>query len=91
MKVQYAMFVDVLVSKQVCVSIICMTLHYPQLCQTQLIVLCVHHRFDDEVKDDVHSAFTPEIVSVCEYCWSIEGWIHSKRRNNLHQKLVEFG
>ena len=28
-------------------------------------------------------------VSVCEYCWSIEGWIHSKRRNKFHQKLVE--
>ena len=28
-------------------------------------------------------------VSACEHCWSIEGWIHSKRRNKLHQKLVE--
>jgi hypothetical protein len=28
-------------------------------------------------------------VSVCEHCWSIEGWIHSKRRNKIHQKLVE--
>ncbi len=28
-------------------------------------------------------------VSVCEHCWSIEGWIHSKRRNKVHQKLVE--
>ena len=28
-------------------------------------------------------------VSACEYCWSIEGWIHSKRRNKLHQTLVE--
>ncbi len=28
-------------------------------------------------------------ASACEYCWSIEGWIHSKRRNKLHQKLVE--
>jgi hypothetical protein len=25
----------------------------------------------------------------CEYCWSIEGWIHSQRRNSLDQKLVE--
>ena len=24
-----------------------------------------------------------------EHCWSIEGWIHWKRRNKLHQKLVE--
>jgi hypothetical protein len=28
-------------------------------------------------------------VSVCEYYWSIEGWIHSQRRNRLDQKLVE--
>ena len=28
-------------------------------------------------------------VSLCEQCWSIEEWIHSKRRNELHQKLVE--
>ncbi len=27
--------------------------------------------------------------SACEYWWSIEGWIHSKRRNKLHQTLVE--
>ena len=53
MKTQYVMFVDDVASKQVCVSIICMTLHYGQLCQTvQLITLRVHHRFDDEVKDD---------------------------------------
>ena len=52
MKSQYDMFVDAVVSKQVCVSIICMTLHYAQLCRTQLITLRVHHRFDVEVKDD---------------------------------------
>jgi hypothetical protein len=28
-------------------------------------------------------------VSVCEHCWSVEGWIHSQRRNRLDQKLVE--
>jgi hypothetical protein len=28
-------------------------------------------------------------VSACDHCWSIEGWIHSKRRNKVHQKLVE--
>ena len=28
-------------------------------------------------------------ASVCEHCWSVEGWIHSKRRNRLDQKLVE--
>ncbi len=28
-------------------------------------------------------------ASTCEHCWSIEGWIHSKRRNRLHQTLVE--
>ncbi len=28
-------------------------------------------------------------ASVCEHSWSIEGWIHSKRRNRLSQELVE--
>ncbi len=28
-------------------------------------------------------------TSACERCWSIEGWIHCKRRNKLHQTLVE--
>ena len=28
-------------------------------------------------------------ASVCEHYWSIEGWIHSQRRNRLDQKLVE--
>ena len=27
-------------------------------------------------------------VSACEHCWSIEGWIHSKRRNKLHPSDV---
>jgi hypothetical protein len=28
-------------------------------------------------------------VSVCEHSWSIEGWIHCKRRNRLSRELVE--
>ena len=28
-------------------------------------------------------------ASACENCWSIEGWIHSQRRNRIDQKLVE--
>jgi hypothetical protein len=28
-------------------------------------------------------------ASACEHNWSIEGWIHSKRRNRLGQDLVE--
>jgi hypothetical protein len=28
-------------------------------------------------------------ASACEHCWSVEGWIHSQRRNRLDQKLVE--
>ena len=28
-------------------------------------------------------------ASACEHYWSIEGWIHSQRRNRLDQKLVE--
>jgi hypothetical protein len=81
--------------------------------------------------DDVHGAFTPEMLklpqatwietflegvtdkstglplfselawfaykvsgvmcsaSTCEHCWSIEGWIHSQRRNRLHQNLIQ--
>jgi hypothetical protein len=27
--------------------------------------------------------------SECEHYWSVEGWIHSQRRNRLDQKLVE--
>jgi hypothetical protein len=28
-------------------------------------------------------------ASECEHCWSIEGWIDSKRRNKFHQTLLE--
>ncbi len=28
-------------------------------------------------------------ASACDHDWSIEGWIHSKRRNRLGQDLVE--
>ena len=28
-------------------------------------------------------------ASACEHSWSIEGWIHSKRRNRLGQQIVE--
>ena len=28
-------------------------------------------------------------ASAYEHCWSIEGWIQSKKRNRLHQTLVE--
>lgn len=28
-------------------------------------------------------------ASACEHSWSIEGWIHSKRRNRMKQPLVE--
>jgi hypothetical protein len=28
-------------------------------------------------------------VSACDHSWSIEGWIYSKRRNRIHQTLVE--
>jgi hypothetical protein len=31
----------------------------------------------------------PCSASACEHSWSIEGWIHSKRRNRLGQDLVE--
>ena len=28
-------------------------------------------------------------ASVCEHSWSIEGWVHSKKRNRLSQRMVE--
>ena len=28
-------------------------------------------------------------VSACDHTWSIEGWIHNKRRNRLDQPNVE--
>ncbi len=31
----------------------------------------------------------PCSVSACEHSWSIQGWIHPKRRNRLGQDLVE--
>ena len=31
----------------------------------------------------------PASASYCEHAWSIEGWMHSKRRNRLKQSLVE--
>ncbi len=34
--------------------------------------------------------FLPCSVSACDHNWSIEGWIHSKRRNRLGQDLVEY-
>jgi hypothetical protein len=49
--------------------IIFMTLHYAYLCQTQLITLCVHHRFDDEVKDDAHGVFNPEMMKLPQTTW----------------------
>ena len=52
-----------------CVSIISMTLHCAQLCQTQLITLCVQYRFDDAVKDDAHGAFTPEMMKLPQATW----------------------
>lgn len=31
----------------------------------------------------------PASASSCEHSWSIEGWMHSKKRNRLGQQLVE--
>jgi hypothetical protein len=31
----------------------------------------------------------PCSASACEHSWSIQGWIHSKRRNRLGRDLVE--
>jgi hypothetical protein len=37
----------------------------------------------------IKNGLTPSLVDACEHCWTIEGWIHSKRRNKIHQKFVE--
>jgi hypothetical protein len=39
--------------------------------------------FEYKVSSDVCSA------SACEYSWSIEGWIQSKRKKRLSQELVQ--
>jgi hypothetical protein len=38
---------------------------------------------------DLKVVLLPCSASVCEYNWSIQGWIHSNRRNRLGQMLVE--
>ena len=39
-----------------------MTKDYSLLCQSQLLTWCVHHRFDEEVQEDTHGSFTPEMM-----------------------------
>jgi hypothetical protein len=34
-------------------------------------------------------SITGRSASACEHSWSIEGWIHSNRRNRLGQTLVQ--
>jgi hypothetical protein len=92
MKTQYSMFVDTVSSKQVCVSIY-MTLHYAYLCQTQLITLCIHHRFDDEVKDDANGAFTPEMMNRPHTTWMetfVEGVTDKSTGLSIFKELVWF-
>jgi hypothetical protein len=93
MKTQYVMFVDVVISKEVCVSIIFMTLHYSQLCQTQLITLCVQYRFDDEVKDDTHGTFTPEMMKISQATWIetfVEGVTDKNTGLTMFKEVVWF-
>ena len=74
--------------QQVCVSIICMTLHYTQLCQTQLITLCVQYRFDDE-----DGAFTPEMLKLPQATWIVtfvEGVTDKRTGLPLFSELVWF-
>ncbi len=33
------------------------------------MTLRVHHRFDDEVKDDAHGAFNPEMMKLPQATW----------------------
>ena len=76
-----------------CVSIISMTLHYAQLCQTQLITLCVQYRFDDTVKDDDHGAFDPEMIKLPQETWIetfVEGVTDKSTGLNIFKELVWF-
>ncbi len=36
---------------------------------TLSLICCVHHRFDDEVKDDTHVAFIPEMMEFPRATW----------------------
>ncbi len=61
-----------------------------------MTTLGVQYRFDDEVKDDTHGVFTPEMLNLPQATWIttfVEGVTDkstgSQRRNRLDQKLVE--
>mmetsp|Transcript_47008 Transcript_47008/g.112942 ORF Transcript_47008/g.112942 Transcript_47008/m.112942 type:complete len:107 (-) Transcript_47008:68-388(-) len=55
----------------------------------------VYHPMGDKPLFDNLAWFAKKVIgmvcsaSACEHAWSIEGWIHSKRRNRLSQPLVE--
>jgi hypothetical protein len=40
-----------------------------------------HHRFDDEVKDDAHSVFTPEMMKLSQVTW-IETFVEGATDKN---------
>ena len=70
-----------------------MTLHYAQLCQTQVITLCVQYRFDDVVKDDAHGAFTPEMMKLPQSTWIetfVEGVTDKSTGLTIFKELVWF-
>jgi hypothetical protein len=102
MKAQYTMFVDVVVSKQVYeVKDDVHGVFTPEMMKLPQVTWI--ETFVEGVTDkSTGLSIFKEIVwfvykvsgvmystSVFEHCWSIEGWIHSKRRNKFHQKLVE--
>jgi hypothetical protein len=70
-----------------------MTLDCAQLCQTQLITLCVQYRFDDEVKDDAHGAFTPEMMKLPQATWIetfVEGVTDKSTGLPIFKELASF-
>ena len=70
-----------------------MTLHYAQLCQTQLITLCVQYRFDDTVKDDAHGACTPEMMKLPQATWIetfVEGVTDKSTGLSIFKELAWF-
>ena len=47
----------------------CIPPTYPNPDVTLSLICCVHHRFDDEVKDDTHVAFIPEMMEFPQGTW----------------------
>jgi hypothetical protein len=55
--------------------------------------LCAQYRFDDEVKDDAHGAFTPEMMKFPQATWIetfVEGVTDKSTGLPIFKELVSF-